>query len=158
MTALSGHAATTQATKLARLALLQGQTLRLRVVSGSMRPLLRPGDTVNVMAVAPAELQPGDLVVRAVPDEGFIVHRLLAVHGGMLITRGDSSLYADAPWPAAQLAGRVTSAWRKAAAQDGDELGRPVALAARWARPVGRVLAVVAWLRALGGREGAAPT
>lgn len=120
-----------QAQALARTALAEGQSLRLRVVSGSMRPLLRPGDELAVAPVTLADLRPGNLVVRAAPDGSFVIHRLLALKDGMLLTRGDSLPGADPPWPADQLAGRVIAAWRA---------GRPIQMQARWIW-VGRLLA-----------------
>jgi len=131
------------ATALARDALADGQTLRLRVVSGSMRPLLRRGDEVFVSPVAPAALLPGDLVVRAAPDGGFVVHRLMARQAGMLVTRGDGLPRPDPPWPADQLAGRVGEAFRA---------DRPIPLTAWWSRPAGRLLAGLLQVRSLGGR------
>jgi len=124
-------------------ALADGRLLRLRVVSGSMRPLLRRGDEVFVSPVSPAALHPGDLVVRAAPGGDFVVHRLMACQAGMIVTRGECLPRADPAWPAEQLAGRVVEAFRQ---------GRPIALTARWPRPVGRLLAGLLLVRSLGGR------
>ncbi|PKO20725.1 MAG: hypothetical protein CVU38_18570 [Chloroflexi bacterium HGW-Chloroflexi-1] len=130
-------------TALTRSALADGRMLRLRVVSGSMRPLLRRGDEVIVAPVAPAALQPGDLVVRAASGDDFVVHRLMVCQAGMIVTRGDCLPRADPAWPADQLAGRVVEAFRQ---------GRPIAVTARWPRPVGRLLAGLLLVRSLGGR------
>jgi len=132
-----------EAHELARAALAEGQWLRLHVSSHSMSPLLRPGDELEVTPVNPADLPPGGLVVRAVPGDGFIVHRLLDVRDGFVVTRGDSQPEADSPWPMSQLAGRVTAAWRA---------GRPIRLDATWPLYVGRILAGISRLRRFGRR------
>ena len=137
---MQGHAV---AGELLQIALAEGQRVRLRVASGSMWPLLRPGDQVEVTPVPLADLRPGALVVRAVPDGSFVVHRLLGLQGETIITGGDALPRADPPWPADQLAGRVSAAWRG---------GRPIRLAARWPRPLGRLLAGWLRLRSLAGR------
>jgi hypothetical protein len=128
---------------LAQTALAEGQRVRLRVISNSMWPLLRPGDEVEVAPASLADLRPGALVVRAAADGSFVTHRLRALRGETIITGGDSLPGADLPWPIGQLAGRVSAAWRA---------GRPIRLEARWARPVGRLLAGWLRLRGLAGR------
>jgi hypothetical protein len=123
---------------LAGAALAAGQTLRLRVSSDSMWPLLRAGDEIVVSPTTTGELRPGDLVVRAAADQPFVVHRLRRVAGERLITQGDGLLRGDPPWPAAELLGRATAAWRA---------GRSLALHAWWSRPVGWTAALACAVR-----------
>lgn len=93
-----------------------GASLRFRVVSGSMAPLIQPGDEVVVTAVAAKALRPGDLVVAAAPGKPFVVHRLVALrHQGdaaWLVTRGDRSDMPDPPWPAESVIGRAVAVVR----------------------------------------------
>jgi len=119
-----------------------GETVRLQLTSGSMRPLLRPGDTILVAALDPCALRRGALIVRQVGDE-LIVHRFLGWREGCVVTRGDSRPFADQPWPSSQLLGGVVAATR-----GGEEVGlnRPLAQFA------GRVLAIYGLLRHMAGR------
>jgi len=94
------------AVRLAREQLARGASVRLRVSSGSMAPLIAAGDEVIVEAVQPAELCAGEVVVLDA-EGGFVMHRLLAWQGKRLVTRGDSMLAPDPPWLPEQVLGRV---------------------------------------------------
>ena len=71
--------------------LARGMTGELTVLSGSMIPLLRPGERLLV-APRPRRLWPGDLAV-FVRDGRLICHRLLwPLRGGRFRESGDASL------------------------------------------------------------------
>lgn len=57
-------------------ALRQGQSLWFRVISGSMRPLLRVGDSVYIEAAGANALQPGEIAAFET-SEGLIIHRIV---------------------------------------------------------------------------------
>ncbi len=82
--------------------------LAFGIVSGSMRPVVNPGETVLVVPCPPAELRPGDLVVVRRPG-GPVCHRFLRRAAGLLVTQGDNTWRADAPVPENALVGRVVS-------------------------------------------------
>lgn len=85
-----------------------GRVPFLTLVSDSMAPLLRAGDQVGLELIAPAELQPGDLVVLR-NEAGFVTHRFWGRTPAGLITRGDRPLSFDPPWNEEQVVGRVIS-------------------------------------------------
>jgi signal peptidase I len=125
--------------------LMREGTAWVRAVSGSMAPLILPGDRLRLALADPATLRPGDVVVYGRRRE-LVVHRVVARSGDGVVTKGDA------------LPGR--DAWLSGAAV----LGRVVALscvggrvhdlsALRWSL-VGRL---VAWLSRLGERCAAPP-
>jgi hypothetical protein len=73
-----------------------------------MRPVLRPGDEIEIQAVRPEELRLGDLVALLGLGGGVLVHRLMARRaapgGGVsLVVKGDALGAADEPQPVARL-------------------------------------------------------
>ncbi len=83
-----------------------GRTPFLTLVSNSMAPLLRAGDQVGLELIAPAGLQPGDLVVLRT-EADMVTHRFWGRTPAGLITRGDRPLTFDAPWAEEDMVGRV---------------------------------------------------
>ncbi len=86
--------------------------LRVRVVSGSMRPLLRPGDFVLVQPCPPKAVRPGDVLTVQCRDSAWVTHRLVDITPRGWVLMGDASPWADAPRPPQALVGRVTGVWR----------------------------------------------
>lgn len=88
---------------------------RLRIVSGSMRPALRPGDWVDFEAAPWENLHPGDIVIVRL-DDNLLCHRLRRRYeeGGRrwAVTRGDAVGSEDDPVPAGRVLGRVVRAHR----------------------------------------------
>lgn len=86
---------------------------RLRVASGSMRPLIQPGD---ILVCAPAvlkRLRCGDiLIVRRAED--FLAHRLIRRRGEAWYTKGDRLRRLDAPVSEDQILARVVTIERGA--------------------------------------------
>ncbi len=86
--------------------------LRVRVVSGSMRPLLRPGDFALVQPCPPEAVRPGDVLTVQCRGSAWVTHRLVDVTPQGWVLMGDASPWADAPRPPQTLVGRVTGVWR----------------------------------------------
>ncbi|MBK8046601.1 MAG: S24/S26 family peptidase [Anaerolineales bacterium] len=89
--------------------LRRGGTVSYVVRTGSMAPLVRPGDHI-VIAPAPPQFRPGELAFRpAAPHP--VVHRVLAQQTqdavSWLRTKGDATPHADPLQPAAGFAGVV---------------------------------------------------
>ncbi len=69
----------------------------MTVLTGSMRPLLRPGDVVVDRMIAPASARPGDIVTFHDPGRGgkLVTHRVrfISRRGAMIdvVTRGDAN-------------------------------------------------------------------
>ncbi len=101
------------------------EPLRLTVISNSMWPLLRTGDTIRVQPTEPSAIRVDEVVVvRRGTD--LITHRLIAVDGEQWLTCGDNAVLIDAAVSPAACLGRVI------AIEGG---GQPIDLAqARWAQ------------------------
>ncbi|BAJ73189.1 signal peptidase I [Microbacterium testaceum StLB037] len=67
------------------------------VMTGSMEPAIQPGDLVVSRPIDPAELRPGQVILVTDPDHPgrLRLHRLHAVDGDELITKGDANPEAD---------------------------------------------------------------
>lgn len=62
------------------------------VGSGSMEPALKPGDLVIVRKASLDSIGVGDIVAYRSPENGVvIVHRVIAIDGGVLVTKGDAN-------------------------------------------------------------------
>ena len=102
-------------TAIIRSGLHDGKTPHITVISNSMAPLLRRGDTISVTNCLASKLEPGDIILLQAHDS-FVTHRYRGVvpntDGLMLITRGDRSIRFDPLWPATALvdASRVVNA------------------------------------------------
>lgn len=85
-----------------------GQPIRLRVTSGSMRPLLNVDDFVLVQPITFAELWRGDVVVfrRA---ETWITHRVAWLTPDAFFTWGDAAPVCDPANEPGSLLGRVSA-------------------------------------------------
>jgi signal peptidase len=66
------------------------------VVSGSMEPLVAPGDVVMLRAVSPEELTPNTVILYDRPDTGRVLHRILEqLPDGTFRTGGDANSSPD---------------------------------------------------------------
>jgi hypothetical protein len=96
---------------LAQAGLQANGRLRLRVIGGSMAPLLDDGDTVTVEPVRPGDLRCGDVLVIRI-DSSFVTHRLVTVDDRGWQLKGDNAARMDDPVPANAIVGRVIHAER----------------------------------------------
>jgi len=85
--------------------------LRFRANGTSMLPALRPGDELEIVALA-SELVPGDIVLWR-RSERLFVHRVVAIDEAHVRTQGDALLHADPLVPAAEILGRLESYERR---------------------------------------------
>jgi signal peptidase I len=66
------------------------------VTSGSMEPLVAPGDVVMIRSAAPEELTPNTVVLYDRPDTGRVLHRILEqLPDGTFRTGGDANASPD---------------------------------------------------------------
>lgn len=62
----------------------------LNYMGSSMKETLQPGDELSFFPIAGGEIRPGDVIVFRAPDSGnIVVHRVAAIEGRGIITRGD---------------------------------------------------------------------
>lgn len=88
-----------------------GDQIRLRVISDSMAPLLKVGDTVIVAPNSPAALRRGDVIV-IWRNEEFITHRLVTRRDDLWYTKGDRFRHFDPPVKTAAILGKVIAVQR----------------------------------------------
>lgn len=105
----------------------------LAVQTGSMRPVIQPGDAVLVRPTSPQSIKVGSVVTYRLPTDPmvFVTHRVIAVQKQRFITRGDAENQTDPPVHRSQLVGQVQAV--------APQLGR---WQARLRTPAGLVLAV----------------
>ncbi len=66
------------------------------VTSGSMQPLVSPGDVVMIRPIAADDLTPNTVVLYDRPDTGRVLHRIVEqLPDGSFITRGDANTSDD---------------------------------------------------------------
>ena len=90
---------------LARQALQTAGHLRIRAFGSSMLPAILPGDLLTFRAATLADALPGHIVLTATDDNAWRVHRIAAVDGDWVVTRGDALRHRDPPLPCASLLG-----------------------------------------------------
>lgn len=102
------------AEKAAAIALLaqlrRGYKVRLTVQGVSMQPLAREGDTVQIRKAE--KYRKGDVVVFLYADRGLLIHRIIAMHEGYILTKGDHAVNAEKV-EAAHIWGRAEAVFRQ---------------------------------------------
>lgn len=79
----------------------------LIVVSGSMEPAIKVNDIVIVKKAHYSELQTGDIVVyNDKIRDVMVIHRLISIQNGNIITKGDANFAADIPFSVVQIYGK----------------------------------------------------
>jgi len=93
--------------ELSRAALVENGSLRLKVTSYSMYPILAAGSFVVVEPKPPKNLRCGDIIVW---DQGasWNTHRIVKIQENSCITKGDANWECDAPVEFKDILGWVT--------------------------------------------------
>jgi len=93
----------------------KGETITLKVLGGSMRPLIRRGDRVHIQGCDPRDLAAGDIITWR-NDGLYVTHRVLWIkrRGAhiRLVTKGDSEITVDPRFPTTHLIGKVAAIGR----------------------------------------------
>ncbi len=87
--------------------LARGHAVRFRAAGDSMHPIIRCDDYLLVEPASKVRIRRGDVVL-TLAERGLTAHRVIAVQGDTLITRGDNSGDCDFPVDAERILGRVT--------------------------------------------------
>ena len=90
---------------LARQALQTAGHLRIRAFGSSMLPAILPGDLLTFRAATPADAVLGRIVLAATDVSEWRVHRIAALDGDWVVTRGDALRHFDPPTTRASLLG-----------------------------------------------------
>jgi hypothetical protein len=91
---------------ISRISQAPDKPVRLMVVSGSMSPLLLPGDSIYMEFAPPESLKRGDIVVFR-KGESLVTHRLVSIGPNGCLTKGDALFRCDSSITRADIAGRV---------------------------------------------------
>ncbi len=101
--------------QLAESLLTDGKNLSMRVIGGSMSPILMSGDTIYIESIKATDLSAGDIVLFKRGDS-LVAHRIIeitsrpsAVNGGELLflTKGDTFSSPDFPVSDRDIVGRI---------------------------------------------------
>lgn len=94
--------------------LAEGKQTSFTVSGSSMLPFIGHNrDQVVVEACDPQTVRRGDIVLMKCPGEKYILHRVVRVQDGLLLTLGDGNLSYDPPVPLDCVRARVTMILRK---------------------------------------------
>ena len=86
---------------------------RFTVSGNSMWPLIHHNRDSVLLCPPLSPAKPGDIVLlETFPGSGYILHRVMKVSAGQLITAGDGCLSFDAPAPQSQVIGIVSHVYR----------------------------------------------
>lgn len=88
--------------------------IRFSALGSSMLPAILPGDLLTFRAATLAEAAAGDVVLAAPDGTGWRVHRIIAIDGDWLVTRGDALRHADPPLHQTRLLGILIAQQRGA--------------------------------------------
>jgi signal peptidase I len=92
--------------------LISGDVLNFAVISNSMAPLIREGDTIQVINNKTGSLKVGDVVV-FIRNNELITHRLIKIKNEYYYTKGDQIITIDPPVKKKDFLGLVVSVcWR----------------------------------------------
>ncbi len=67
------------------------------ILTGSMEPMLYPGDVAVMQKVKKSEIKEGD-VIQFWAENYFIIHRIIAIEDGKYKTKGDNNNAPDSEW------------------------------------------------------------
>lgn len=70
----------------------QGRQVRLHVKGNSMQPFIDGERDTLVLAPPPARLRRGDVVLACTDGDGYVVHRIVRLHGDRVVLMGDGNL------------------------------------------------------------------
>lgn len=90
---------------LARQTLQSAGRLRLRAFGSSMLPAILPGDLLTFRSAEDSDVAAGRIVLVAANDREWRVHRIAALDGDRVVTRGDALRHRDPPVTRASLLG-----------------------------------------------------
>ena len=98
----------TEMVSLVREVVYAGGALRVRAPGGSMLPAIPRGALVRIRGVPDRGIERGDVVLALTAQGEPVLHRVIAIDGEVLTTRGDAALVDDPPTPRSRVIGVAT--------------------------------------------------
>lgn len=89
--------------------LSQGLTVEFQVTGSSMAPLIRSHDVLSVTPVATEDLRSGHVIAWKRGRDSLVVHRIISITDGSIVTRGDTVNSADGPIDSSQVVGKAVA-------------------------------------------------
>jgi hypothetical protein len=93
--------------------LARGVSFRFEARGSSMSPFIRDRDVVTVAPLRGRRARLGEVVAFTGPDEGLVLHRVVARRPGLYETRADNSVSSDGLIPAPRVLGVVERVERR---------------------------------------------
>ncbi len=115
--------------------LAEGMSVELTVTGSSMSPFIRSQDTVTLEPIGAHRVRHGEVVAVARTGQRLVVHRIIAMAGSRIQTRGDSASQVDEWIERSRVVARVSKITRR---------GRAVSIG------LGGGSALLAWLSRTG--------
>lgn len=123
--------------------LSSGSGVKIPVTGGSMRPFLRNGDAVSVIAFSGNNLKKGSIALGHW-KEGYVLHRVVGAKGGDFVLAGDNNIAQVEMVASTEIFAVVTAGYRDGKLfSSQSELDRVLGLAWYYARPLRRIFVAV---------------
>ncbi|WP_308501408.1 S24/S26 family peptidase [uncultured Alistipes sp.] len=87
--------------------LREGREVTVRVEGESMLPLFRSGSRIRIHPLRPEELRRGSVVLGETDSGHFVIHRIVAVDGPVILLQGDGNLIRREALPRERIHGAV---------------------------------------------------
>lgn len=88
-----------------------GKRVKLRANGHSMRPFIRHG-VDEIELTSPTELRRGDIALALTGSHGYVLHRIVGLHGDTVVLAGDGNLYQEERCRRQDVLGKAVSAAR----------------------------------------------
>ena len=99
----------------------QESELRVKMAGKSMCPAIDEDDFVSIAPTAGDQLAVGDVVLYASLSDTAVIHRIVKIDGGVIVTRGDFCTIDDTPVPIDRVLGKVINVDRDGIAVSVDQ-------------------------------------
>ncbi|MEM7349310.1 MAG: S24/S26 family peptidase [Acidobacteriota bacterium] len=93
--------------------LAEGLSVEIPVTGASMSPYIRSRDVITLAPLADEPVRRGDVVAFPRPGGRLVVHRVIDLDDGRILTRGDAAPRADGWIDRETVVGRVTAIERR---------------------------------------------
>ena len=87
----------------------QESELRVKMAGKSMCPAIDEDDFISIEPVVRDQLAVGDVILYASLSDTAVIHRIVKIDSGIIVTRGDSCAIEDAPVPIDRVLGKVVN-------------------------------------------------
>jgi signal peptidase I len=90
----------------------QESELRVKMAGKSMSPAIEESDSILIKSVPTDQLSVGDVILYASLSDTAVIHRIVRIEKGAVVTRGDFCSIDDAPVALTRVLGKVVDVER----------------------------------------------